>query len=100
MTGKSLLWKVKGEQRERMLKYYKNLFSASLILVGSFLLLEHLFRYEGFDLFDFLGHEYFGAGMLILAFLLSMKWKQWGQVKEAIKNREWIKVLDEGERER
>jgi hypothetical protein len=36
--------------------------------------------------------------MIIVAFLLSLKWKQLPALIEAIKKREWRKVLDEGER--
>ena len=97
MTGKSLLWKVKGEERKRMLSYYKKLGSGILIIGGAFLLIEHLFKFEGFDL-ELLGHEYFGIAMIIIAFLLSIKWKQLPAFLNAIKNRQWIKVLDEGER--
>lgn len=81
MTGKSLPWKVQGEERERMLAYYKKLVSGGLILCGSFLLLEHLFQFGGFDLFDFAGHEYYGIAMIIAAFLLSMKWHQFRELK-------------------
>jgi len=87
-----------GEERERMIKYYKKLISALLIVGGSSLLLEHLFQFGGFDLFDFFGHEYYGLAMIVIAFLLSIKWKQLPAFLDAIKNRQWIKVLDEGER--
>ena len=97
MTGKSLLWKVKGEQRERMIKYYKKLISGLLIAGGGFLLLEHLFQFQGFDI-EFIGHEIFGLLMISIGFLLSIKWKQLPAFLNAIKNRQWIKVLDEGER--
>ena len=81
MTGKSLPWKAKGEERKAMLRYYKKLFSASLIVVGAFLLLEHLFQFGGFDLLDFAGHEYYGIAMIVAAVLLSMKWFQWRDLK-------------------
>ena len=57
--------------------YYIRLLSGMLIVSGSFLMLEHLFVYEGFDLLDFMGHEYYGLGMIIIGFLISMKWSQW-----------------------
>ena len=97
MTGKSLLWKVKGEERKRMLSYYKKLGSGLLILGGAFLLMEHLFKFEGFDI-ELFGHEYFGLIMIGIGFLLKVKWKQLPAFLNAIKNRQWIKVLDEGER--
>lgn len=51
-------------------------------------MLEHLFTYDGFDLLDFWGHEYVGVGMIIIGFLLSIKWKQWKELN--LKNiRNW-----------
>ena len=94
MTGKSLLWKVKGEERKGMIKYYKKLVSGCLIVIGSFLLLEHLFQFGGFDI-ELLGHEYYGIAMLVIAFLLSLKWKQ---LPALFKSKSLIEVLDEGER--
>lgn len=99
MTGKSLLWKAKGEERGRMLNYYKKLISGLLIVGGGFLLLEHLFSFSGFDL-ELLGHEWYGVIMIIAALLISMKWKQLPALIKAIRERNIWKVLDEGERER
>jgi len=97
MTGKSLLWKVEGEERKRMLSYYKKLGSGLFIVGGAFLLLEHLFKFEGFDI-EFLGHEYIGLVLIGLGFLLKVKWKQLPAFLNAIKNRQWMKVLDKGKR--
>ena len=94
MTGKSILWKAKGEESVRMVKYYKKLISALLIIGGSFLLLEHLFKFGGFDI-ELLGHEYYGIAMIAIAFLISIKWKQ---LPALFKSRSLIEVLDEGER--
>ena len=80
MTGLSLPWKMTQEEKDRVYPYYKKLISMFLIVGGSALMLEHLFMYEGFDLLDFIGHEYFGLGMIIAAFLLSMKWGQWKEM--------------------
>ena len=44
---------------------------------GVGLMMEHLFTYDGFDMLDFVGHEYYGLAMVLIGFLLSMKWKQW-----------------------
>ena len=97
MTGKSILWKVKGEERKEMLRYYKKLVSGLLIVGGGFLLLEHLFQFGGFDI-EIVGHEIFGLLMIVIALLLSMKWKQLPALLNAIKNRQWLKVIDQGER--
>lgn len=51
--------------------------SALLIMGGAGLMMEHLFTYNGFDLLDFAGHEYYGLAMIFAGFLLSMKWDQW-----------------------
>ena len=97
MTGKSLLWKAEGEERKGMIKYYKKLASGCFIVIGSFLLLEHLFQFEGFDI-ELLGHEYYGLAAIALAFLLSIKWKQLPAFVKAIKERDIWKILDQGER--
>jgi len=65
--------------------------SGLLIVGGVFLILEHLFNFGGFDI-ELLGHEYYGIGMIIVGFLLSLKWKQ-------LKNIHSVKDLwDEGSR--
>ncbi len=61
-----------------------------LIVSGAFLMIEHLFMYEGFDLLDFVGHEYYGLGMIIIGFLISMKRSQWKSMN--LKNfRNWFR---------
>ncbi len=97
MTGKSILWKVKGEERKRMIKYYKKLASGCFIVVGSFLLLEHLFQFGGFDI-ELLGHEIYGLLMIGAGFLILTKWEQLPAFIKAIKERDIWKILDEGER--
>lgn len=84
MTGESIPTK---ENWKRLSPYYRKLLSGILIVAGGFLMLEHLFEYDGFDLLDFIGHEYYGLAMIIIAFGLSMKWKQWKSLKlHKIKN--------------
>lgn len=87
MTGESIPTK---ENWKRLSPYYKRLASGMLLVGGSFLMIEHLFMFDGFDLLDFVGHEYYGLGMIIIAFLLSMKWGQWKSLKlNKVKN--WIR---------
>ncbi len=74
MTGESIPNK---NNWRKLAPYYKKLTSGLLIVGGSFLMMEHLFTYGGFDLLDFIGHEYYGFGMIVIGFLLSMKWFQW-----------------------
>ena len=78
MTGTSIPTRKNWKQ---LSPYYRKLLSGFLIVGGSFLMLEHLFQYGGFDLLDFIGHEYYGLGMIIAAFLISTKWKQWKELK-------------------
>ena len=90
MTGRSDLSK-------GCLKYYKWLASGVLLVVGFFLIMEHFVRYGGFDI-EVLGHEWYGLGLIILAMLLSLKWKQLPALIKAIRERNWRAILDEGER--
>ena len=56
---------------------WKKLGSISLILVGTFLLIEHIYTYGYITLGDFLGHEWFGI-ILIFApiFFANIKWNK------------------------
>ena len=78
MTGDSIPTK---ENWGRLKPYYKNLVSLVLIVSGSALIIEHIFKYGGTDLMDWIGHEYYGLAMIIIGFLLSMKWNQWTELK-------------------
>ena len=90
MTGLSLPWKMIDSEQKEFIEYCKKPLSAALIMGGTGLMMEHLFSFDGFDLLDFWGHEYVGIGMIILGFLLSMKWGQWNSMKLwNIKN--WIR---------
>ena len=71
--------------------YIKKIVSGLLIVGGSFLLLEHLFNFGGFDI-EIIGHEYYGFGMIIAGFLLSIKWKQLKDIKKI------GDIVDEGDR--
>lgn len=90
MTGQSLPWKMTQEQKDQAYPYYKRLISLVLIVGGSALLIEHLFQYNGYDMADWIGHEYFGLAMIIAGFLLSMKWSQWKELK-LWKIRNWFR---------
>ena len=71
-------------------QYYKRLLSGALIASGSFLMLEHLISFGGFDLLDWCGHEYYGLGMIVAGFLLAMKWHQWKTLN--LRNiRNWVR---------
>ena len=77
MTGPSLPWRMTQKELDSFKEYCKKPVSAALIMGGTGLLLEHLFTYDGYDLMDFWGHESLGMAMIIIGFLLSMKWGQW-----------------------
>jgi len=79
------------------LRYYRWLVSGVLIVSGSFLIMEHLTRFGGFDA-EVIGHEWYGLGLIVLGILLSLKWRQLPALIEAIKRRDWKAALDEGER--
>lgn len=87
MTGPSIPTK---ENWYRLGPYYRKLISLVLIIGGMSLVIEHLMTYDGFDLLDFIGHEYYGIAMIIAGFLLSMKWKQWKELK-LWKIRNWFR---------
>jgi len=90
MTGESSF-------SEHCLQYYRWLISGALLAVGNFLLWEHFIRFGGFDL-ELLGHEYYGLALILLGFLIAIKWNQLSGLMKAIRERNWEAMLDEGER--
>lgn len=63
------------------IKYYKKLSSYVCILVGSGLLLEHLFTWGGFDLLDLFGHEWYGIILIIIGFIISGRLSKGKEIK-------------------
>lgn len=59
---------------EYIKKEWKKLGSISLIGVGVFLLIEHIYTYGGIDLWDLLGHEWFGIVLILLGILVANRW--------------------------
>jgi len=53
---------------------FKKLGSMALIILGAFLMLEHIYTYGGIELYDFLGHEWFAIILLIAGILTANKW--------------------------
>ncbi|RLG68992.1 MAG: hypothetical protein DRO11_08335 [Methanobacteriota archaeon] len=92
MTGRSNL-------SPECLRYYKKLIAGLLITGGCFLLLEHLFTFDGFDI-EFLGHEYYGIGMILTGFLLMVKREQIKHIVKAIRRKDIKGIIDEGERKK
>ena len=52
---------------------WKKLGSISLIGVGAFLIIEHIYTYGYVSLTDFLGHEYFGLVLILGGFLIASR---------------------------
>ena len=52
-----------------------------MILVGSFLIIEHIWTFGGLDLADVIGHESLGIGLIIFVYLWNTKWSQWKELK-------------------
>ena len=52
---------------------WKKLGSMSLIIIGAFLLLEHIYTYGFITLMDFLGHEWFGIILIVAGLLVANK---------------------------
>lgn len=50
-------------------KEWKKLGSMSLIGVGTFLILEHIYTYGNIVLVDFLGHEFLGILLIIIGLI-------------------------------
>ena len=55
-------------------KEWKKLGSMSFIILGTFLILEHIYTYGGIDLYDFLGHEWIAIVLLITGILTANRW--------------------------
>lgn len=71
-------------------KEWKKLGSISLILVGVFLIIEHIYTYGKINLFDILGHELIGIILIISGSLTAHDWgfdkkKAWEETKGKIK---------------
>ena len=51
--------------------YDLRLLAATLAAAGSFLLIEHLYLY-GFDVFDIVGHEWYGLILIMVAVVVGV----------------------------
>lgn len=67
---------------------WKKLGSISLIIVGVFLIVEHIYTYGGIEFLDILGHEWFGILFIVAGLLWANKWGSM-KFKEA-----WVLVKD------
>jgi len=64
-----------------MIIYYKKLISICILMVSTFLLAEHLWMYDRYDLLDLIGHETFAIIGIIFVFLWNIDWSQWRKLK-------------------
>lgn len=55
--------------------YVRRLFGAALVVLGAFLLTEHIYRF-GFEWWDIIGHEWLGLVLILGGVLLTMRWKR------------------------
>jgi hypothetical protein len=53
-------------------QYVRRLFGAGIALLGSFLLIEHIYHW-GFELYDIIGHEWLGLLLIVLGILLTLR---------------------------
>lgn len=61
--------------------YHKKLISISILLVSSFLLIEHIWTYGRTDLLDLIGHEYSALIGILFVFVWNIEWSQWKELK-------------------
>lgn len=54
---------------------FKKLTSIGLILVGSFLVIEHIYTYGKINFYDILGHEWFGILFIIGGLVMAHDYK-------------------------
>jgi uncharacterized membrane protein YdcZ (DUF606 family) len=58
--------------------YVRRLFATALVVLGAFLLAEHVYRF-GFEFYDVIGHEYLGLALILAGCLLAMRWRRDGE---------------------
>jgi hypothetical protein len=55
------------------MEYYRQLISTILALLGTFLIIEHIWVWGGVDVFDIVGHEYYGLLSIFIAWIISAR---------------------------
>jgi len=58
------------------MSYNKNLFGAASIILGAFLIVEHIFKWGRLDFFDFIGHEWLGFILILFGVILNINWNK------------------------
>ena len=59
-----------------MKSYSKNLWGIALILLGSFLLIEHIWTWSEVAFWDFIGHEWLGLALVIIGTIINTNWSK------------------------
>ena len=59
-------------------KHTINLYGMGAILLGAFLLIEHIYSYGRLDFFDFFGHEWFGFLLILAGIVANLNFKKKG----------------------
>ena len=75
---------------KKLAPYYARLVGMALTAGGAVLIIEHNIKYDGLDLLDFAGHESYGLIMIIIGFLISIKWEQW-KTLDLKDPRKWVR---------
>jgi uncharacterized membrane protein YoaK (UPF0700 family) len=60
-------------------KYYKKLWSVALILLGAYLIIEHILVWGQLDFMDFWGHEWLGFILILIGIIVNTNFKKIGE---------------------
>lgn len=52
--------------------YYRRLWGSASILIGAFLLIEHIYQW-GFQAYDIIGHEYLGLLLVLIGCFAALR---------------------------
>ena len=58
------------------LLFGNNIILNFILVLGTFLLLEHIYTWEEFSVKDFIGHEYLGFILILIVFLFRIEYTQ------------------------
>lgn len=56
--------------------YYKNVAGTGSIVLGVFLIIEHLWSWGELTFWDFIGHEWLGFILILAGIILNVNWKK------------------------
>lgn len=67
--------------------YNKKLFGVGFIVLGGFFVIEHIWTWDEFAFWDFIGHEWLGLILILFGILINVNWSRGRFSKELIKVR-------------